>query len=220
MAENKKDKKEKPPAKVDAFEEAVIALFILLIVGTLATKLLSSSFSGGLSGSILSSISAFFGKITPSLKVLSILLSGLFVAGIAHNLSKLTAINKALNAIYGAPVLTTPINDFSYIPKNRKWDRVMIHMASDNPSDWKLAILEADIMLEELLDASGYRGETMSDKLKKVEKSDFTTIEAAWEAHKTRNSIAHEGADFVLTRSEADRVVNLYKIVFEEFHFI
>jgi len=36
----------------------------------------------------------------------------------------------------------------------------------------------------------------MGDKLKAVEKSDFNSIELAWEAHKARNMIAHEGSDF------------------------
>ncbi|PJA33699.1 MAG: hypothetical protein CO184_01235, partial [Candidatus Zambryskibacteria bacterium CG_4_9_14_3_um_filter_40_16] len=106
------------------------------------------------------------------------------------------------------------------IPKNKKWQRVLTHMQSTNQSDWKLAILEADIMLEELLDAAKFPGETISEKLKNIEQSDFNTIEAAWEAHKVRNSIAHRGADFAISKDEAQRVITLYKAVFDEFYYI
>jgi hypothetical protein len=105
-------------------------------------------------------------------------------------------------------------------PKNEKWERVQEHLRSDNPSDWRLAILEADIVLDEMLDSLGYIGDTIGDKLKKAKKGDFQTIDQAWEAHKIRNAIAHQGQDFTLTQREAQRIVGLYKQVFEEFDYI
>ncbi len=218
MAE--KEKKE-APKKVDPIEEFAFLFLILLILSALVARFVAVFNSTDFNeGGFLSSVSAFWDNLLPTLKMISLVVSGLSVAGIIYSLKQLTALNTALNAFYG--VVPTALTDESqtYLPKNKKWDRVLVHMASNNPSDWKLAILEADIMLEELLDASGYKGETMSDKLKSVEKSDFETIEAAWEAHKIRNTIAHEGSDFTLTRQEADRVINLYRIVFEEFHYI
>ncbi len=80
--------------------------------------------------------------------------------------------------------------------------------------------MDADILLDELLDSLGYRGDTMGDKLKQVERSDFNTIDLAWEAHKIRNRIAHEGSHMQLTDREARRAVNLFEQVFKEFHLI
>lgn len=103
---------------------------------------------------------------------------------------------------------------------NEKWRKVVVHINSNNPSDWKLAILECDIMLGEILEKMGYLQPTIGDKLKAVEPSDFTNIEAAWEAHKIRNSIAHEGSEFVISQREAKRVIGLYESVFREFEYI
>jgi hypothetical protein len=103
---------------------------------------------------------------------------------------------------------------------NPQWEKILSHIESINESDWRLAILEADIMLDTLLDNMGLPGETMADKLKAVEKSDFTTIDSAWEAHKVRNQIAHEGGTFVLNQDEAKRVIELYRSVFDEFRII
>ncbi len=103
---------------------------------------------------------------------------------------------------------------------NKRWIRVNEHINSDIESDWRLAILEADLILEEILNKIGYKGETIGDKLKSVERSDFHTLDLAWEAHKIRNQIAHSGSDFRIDKNEARRVVGLYEAVFREFHFI
>lgn len=103
---------------------------------------------------------------------------------------------------------------------NERWQKVEKHIESQNPTDWRLAILEADIILDEMLQKMGYHGAGIGEMLKSVEKSDFLTLDAAWEAHKVRNNIAHQGSDFVMSHPEAKRTVNLYKQVFEEFFFI
>lgn len=103
---------------------------------------------------------------------------------------------------------------------NEKWQKVIIHINSENMNDWKLAILECDIMLGDILEKMGYMQESIGEKLKSVEPSDFTNIEAAWEAHKIRNAIAHEGSDFLINHREAKRVIGLYELVFREFAFI
>jgi len=66
----------------------------------------------------------------------------------------------------------------------------------------------------------GYVGEGVAEKLKQVEKADFSTLQNAWEGHKLRNRIAHEGSNFHLSRTEAEIAVENFKKVFEEFYFI
>jgi uncharacterized membrane protein len=102
---------------------------------------------------------------------------------------------------------------------NRRWSKVESLINSHNVNDWKQAIIEADIILDEMLDKMGYKGDTIAEKLKQVEESDFLTLNQAWEAHKIRNKIAHK-AEYVLTKSDADRAIGLFKQVFQEFYFI
>jgi len=105
-------------------------------------------------------------------------------------------------------------------PVNIKWERIESHIESLNENDWRLAILEADIILSDLLDKLSLPGDTIGERLKAVEKSDFTTINSAWEAHKIRNQVAHEGSEFKLSQREAKRVIQLYRDVFEEFEIV
>lgn len=101
-----------------------------------------------------------------------------------------------------------------------RWNRITDHLDGDKPDSWRLAILEADIMLNELLDLKGYKGETMADKMKQIDRADFNSIDLAWEAHKYRNKVAHETADNALEYREVRRVIALYERVFREFGFI
>ncbi len=100
-----------------------------------------------------------------------------------------------------------------------RWENVIRHIESTNQNDWKQAILEADMMLDDILTAMGYQGESVGEKLKRVAKGDFASLNEAWEAHKVRNQIAHE-VGFGLTHYAALDAVNKYKKVFEEFYYI
>ena len=96
----------------------------------------------------------------------------------------------------------------------------MAHVDSPNTSDWRQAIIEADIILGDVLTRMKYQGEGIGEQLKGANKADFKTMDQAWEAHRIRNQKAHEGSDFAMSQHEAKRVINLYKQVFEEFFYI
>lgn len=110
-------------------------------------------------------------------------------------------------------------SDFSG-PKNERWERVERLMQSNTASDWRQAVIEADIILDDMLTRMGYEGTSIGDKLKQIEQSDFVTLNKAWEAHKVRNHLAHRGGDYIFPKNEADRVVGLYRQVFKEFYYI
>ncbi len=104
--------------------------------------------------------------------------------------------------------------------KNEKWKKVLDYLFSDNENDWKLAVIEADLMLFDLLVQLGFKGESLGDKLKDANQENFPVLSSAWEVHNTRNKIAHEGSSFELSLHEAKRVVGLYEKIFEKFGFI
>ena len=100
--------------------------------------------------------------------------------------------------------------------KNSRLQDVKTNIASDNPNDWKLAIIEADIILDDSLKQKGYLGTSLGERLKSISGAQMNTINDAWEAHKIRNRIAHDGADFVLTKRLADETISRYLRVFSE----
>ncbi|MFA6586270.1 MAG: hypothetical protein WCS86_03885 [Candidatus Paceibacterota bacterium] len=104
--------------------------------------------------------------------------------------------------------------------KNERWRKVLDYLFSTNENDWKLAIIEADSMLFDLLVQLGFKGDTLGDKLKNVDQKSFRFVNSAWEAHNIRNKIAHEGSSFEVSLHEAKRVINLYEEIFQEFRYI
>ena len=104
--------------------------------------------------------------------------------------------------------------------QNETWNSIRSKLLSDAPSDWRLAIIEADIYLDRVLDQKGYYGDTLGDKLKQVDPEKLPSVQIAWEAHKVRNRIAHDGAGFILTMPEARRVLSYYEIVFRDLEVI
>ena len=100
--------------------------------------------------------------------------------------------------------------------RNETWEHIREKLLSDNPSDWRLAIIEADIYMDKLLDTKGFHGDTTGDKLKSITPDQLGSVQIAWEAHKVRNRIAHDGASFSLTQPEARRVLSYFEIVFRD----
>ena len=104
--------------------------------------------------------------------------------------------------------------------KNERWEHILSLASSANEGDWRRAIIEADIMLGNLLTDQGYRGNTIGDQLKDVNPLQFTTIDIAWTAHKMRNDIAHGGEAFHLTERDTRATIAQYARVFGEFGII
>jgi hypothetical protein len=165
------------------------------------------------------SVVAFMSSAWQIYSVIAFILSALFIYGIIYSylrmnqLSDIEAENHALTEkawkeLHGGN------------QENRRWSEIQKHLYSGTPNDWKLAIIESDIILGEILHKAGYAGQTIGDQLKSASASNFVTLQDAWDAHRIRNRIAHEGSDFVLTQLSAKEAVIKYKRVFKEFGVI
>lgn len=144
------------------------------------------------------------------------LLVVLFLIGIIYSLIRIYEIKKEERAKLdrtNVVIEKAPIH-------NEGWDTVLKKMESDSASDWRLAIIEADNMLDAMLKKMGYIGEDLGERLKAVDPADFDSLENAWEAHKMRNQIVHEGVSFEISKRDADRVIDMYRRVFKEFEYI
>lgn len=106
------------------------------------------------------------------------------------------------------------------VSKNARWVKTLGFLFSQHESDWKLAVIEADSMLEELMSQLGFIGETLGEKLKSANQGNFRNLTTAWEVHTIRNRIAHEGVAYELSQHEAKRVIALYEQIFREYGFI
>jgi hypothetical protein len=107
---------------------------------------------------------------------------------------------------------TTPPAKEEY-EEHPKFAIIKGYLSSDSEALWRIGIMEADNLLGEALREKGYQGDGVGEMLKNAS---FKTVQLAWDAHKVRNRIAHDGSSFELTSHEAKRVLGLYESVLRE----
>lgn len=159
------------------------------------------------------------GSAPPFLRSLFWMLAFMLVAGIIYAFYKYKKVEERRSDIYWEAHYSA-LESVDNEERNERWQKVLGYRDSLNESDWRQAIIEADSILGEMLERMRIPGESIGEKLKGIERSDFLSLEEAWEGHKIRNRIAHEGTNFRLSKREVERVVSLYKKIFEEFHYI
>lgn len=135
---------------------------------------------------------------------------------IAYATIRLTDIRRR-EAVYYATLISSPEAEGG---PNPRWEHIRTLIGGSTPSEWREAIIEADIMLDDALKEAGYRGDTIGDRLKSVDPSRLPSIQDAWEAHKVRNQIAHEGSAFDLSDTVARRTITRFERVLTDLHSI
>lgn len=181
-------------------------------------SLIMSFFSGETSASLLSfrGVLHVVDIIWTIFAFLAFIVSGIMLALYAHASAKRAEYYRlGTQEIRDAEALYDEM--YRGVQKNDHMKDVLIHLDSLNPNDWKLAIIEADIILDDVLKQHGYPGASLGERLKSISPQQLGSLQDAWEAHKVRNRIAHDGADFVLTKRLADETIARYRRVFAEF---
>lgn len=74
----------------------------------------------------------------------------------------------------------------------RKWQLVKKRLRTREESNYKIAVIEADKILDNLLERAGYPGKSLGDRLKRLTPAQFSNLDALWQAHKLRNNIVHD----------------------------
>lgn len=221
---NAKPSKPSAPAKDTIVRDIAIVFGVagLLYITTNITPITVDSI---ISGDAPSKIISFFGfdaNLTAvqtfllSLQNALVVLAAVFLAGSFWLTLRINKIHHKEHERY-EPV---HIEEIEAKAKLIQWQVVLDHVNSESPAEWKLAILEADSMLDEILDFEGYQGESVGEKLKSMDPLDLPSYSDAWEAHKVRNQIAHEGATMDFSKKIARDTITKYGKVFKDFGHI
>ena len=97
----------------------------------------------------------------------------------------------------------------------KRWRRISRRLASGKEKEYKLAVVEADRFLDEVLKKIGYQGETMTARLEQIAVSSLSSIDSVRQAHTIRNAIMHE-PDYTVTLDEAKKVLGIYEKALRE----
>lgn len=149
--------------------------------------------------------------------VLSVLLLiGIVVSKLGS--AKISDEKKALRAAHFNTGDKDPISQQN--PHIERWLKIENLFHSQSENDWRAAILDADSMLEACITDFGFVGDSFGEKLKSMDRSRVPALDAMWEVHKLRNTIAHEGSHFSLTHRQAYRAYKIYENILRDFQYI
>jgi len=112
--------------------------------------------------------------------------------------------------------------DMPAVSKNKalkKWQSVKDRLKSENISQYKAAILEADRIADDILSKIGYKGKNMAERLEQVKPGQLENVEDLKGAHKVRNRIVYE-KDFTIDKKTAGSVIEVYEDLLKELDYI
>jgi len=93
---------------------------------------------------------------------------------------------------------------------NKQWERIKKRVESGVESDYKLAIIDADDYLAEVLDNRGYDSEDLKENIEKAGRLIAPILQDVLNAHETRNLIVYN-PDYSLTIDGAKKILDTYE---------
>lgn len=96
-----------------------------------------------------------------------------------------------------------------------RWDEIQKSLESAGISEYKIAVIEADALVDYVLKTYGYPGETMGDRMRSITPMHLPSIDSLWIAHKIRNEISHNTAHGIDER-QAKKALDTFKQVLED----
>lgn len=96
-----------------------------------------------------------------------------------------------------------------------RWEKIKRRLEIKDGSSFKLAIIEADKLFDDILIRIGYAGTTMGDRLKQITAAQVPNINDVWLAHRLRNELVHN-PDEKISHDDAEKVVMIFERALED----
>ena len=146
------------------------------------------------------------------IKTIFIIISLLFVGGI---ISLLIANTWLKRFIWEDLIETFTARPYGVKKTFKQWAKIQKRLETGKDDEYKLALIEADSLLDDILTRMGYAGDSMGDRLKQIDSTILPNIDQVWEAHKIRNNIVHD-PDYKVTSELVKRAMEIYKKAFQD----
>jgi hypothetical protein len=111
-------------------------------------------------------------------------------------------------AVYGAKVPSLKKSVYA-----KKWEGIKTRMEEGSASSAKVAVIEADKMLGEVLEKVGYKGKDTAEKIAAVKPGQLIGIEEVSQSHEIFKRIVQNHA-FEISHEELHQILGSYEKVF------
>jgi len=144
------------------------------------------------------------------LKIIFIVIGALFLFGIIFLLLKNSWLKRRFLEDWTEFFIYRP---FGVKKTFKQWAKVLKRLETGKEADYKLAVIEADGLLNDILKKMGYKGETMAKILEQLDATILPNIEQIWKVHKIRNNVVHD-PDYELSLEQARKILGIYEKTF------
>ena len=90
------------------------------------------------------------------------------------------------------------------------WKNVTKKLADGSPEALRLAVIEADSIVDGVLKRMGYQGDTFADRLSHLNADTMPSVDRVWDAHRLRNDLVHTPG-FMTTPERARSAIGEYE---------
>jgi hypothetical protein len=90
------------------------------------------------------------------------------------------------------------------------WNNLVARFRTGTPENMRLAIIEADTLVDYFLKQAEYAGETMADRLSNIQPGELKSLERVWKAHRLRNDLVHTPG-FSISQQEAHNSLQAFR---------
>ncbi|MBU1255438.1 hypothetical protein KKE74_01480 [Patescibacteria group bacterium] len=153
-----------------------------------------------------------YGESIFPFKVISLIISALFIAIIIFLLIK---IRKDIEKFLGQAVESIAAPGLPKREMNKSWQIVLDKLESVEKDSYKMAVIEADKIFDDIIKRIGYKGDDMGERLKQINPAQIANIDEIWQAHKLRNRLVHEPG-FQINQFQAKRSIEIYQRAMED----
>lgn len=99
------------------------------------------------------------------------------------------------------------------------WNKITNRINTGLEAESKMAVIEADDLLDASLKRMGFAGQTLEEKLSKLTSATIENLDEVYAAHKVRNNIVHN-PDYRLSQDEAKSVLGAYQRAFNSLQIL
>ncbi len=100
-----------------------------------------------------------------------------------------------------------------------KWIQIRNKYDSGSVDNSKVAIIQADALVDMILKNAGLEGKHMADRLMNIDRSELRSLEDIWTSHKIRNNVVHTDG-FELSADLSDKAMRGYERFLKELNII
>jgi hypothetical protein len=105
--------------------------------------------------------------------------------------------------------------DYGRTKISKKWQKIKKRLEKDNEVEYKLALIEAGKILDDILKKMGYGEESLNDKLKHLSSSHVSNLEELLKVNEICQNVIRD-PDYRLNKEKAEEIIGVFEKSFKE----